>query len=333
MFAAVLLLLIFGCCAPAGSVLAAPFLVSDQNPLLAGVTPALPDIPPPPGESLLDLNLNVSNTLNRQGSPDGDEFLLLDEETVDFELHWRRRVDERWLLGVSVPWISRGGGRLDRFLSEYHRTLGLPNGDRSSQPDDRFLIRYQRRDGESLLLERPVSGFGDPSLLAGYLLREDERLVRAGYVRLGLPAGEEARLLGAGEPSLSGWLSSAWRPGATCSWTTDMGGLWFPGDRRGPAGERRVGAAFLSAALNRRIGPNLRLSSQLDWRSRIQREGRLKWLGSATLLTLGGQWRFHPGFWLVVAVTEDVQVSASPDVSLQFGLRMRLGGSDEDRLF
>ena len=303
---------------------AAPFLVADRNPLVVGTLDVLSDAPPPSnGASVFDFNLNVSNTLNRQGARGGDEFLLLDEETVDLELHWRRRFREQWLFGLSLPWISRGGGRLDRFLSEYHQTLGLPNGERPSQPDNRFLIQYDRKGETRLLLERPVSGFGDPSLLAGRITRDDANASRVWYARLRLPVGEDSQLLGAGQASLAGWLSTVWRPGNDWSWSTDVGALWQPGGRETPLGARRAGVAFGAAALTWRIRPAFRLSSQLDWRSRVFRDGRLKLLGSATLLTLGGQWRIYPGAWLVVAVTEDIQVSASPDVNLQVGLKLR----------
>jgi len=79
----------------------------------------LADTLPNPGRYLADMELYVAEAGIRYGV----------SETSDIEL--------------SIPVMRPLAGVLDPFLSNYHRTLGFPNGGREFRPDNRFVYRYR----------------------------------------------------------------------------------------------------------------------------------------------------------------------------------------------
>ncbi len=304
----------------AGSATAAPFQVRDQNPLIAGALPAFPQaFVPAPGHHHFSLDSTLSNTFNRQGHPGQSESLLVDGETAVTTIRWLAGVAPGWALGIDLPWYQHSGGRLDDFIDSYHHALGLPNGNRGSAQHNRLTIQHDSPGKLGFRLTRSRSGWGDVSIrLARALERSHERAATAG-LRLQLPSGDGQHLLGSGQPTLSGWLASVWQPMDRWAFSADFGVV----STQAPVGAAGRWRRFLwlgAGALSWRATPALQFAAQLDIHGPVARGSRLRMLGSAALLTLGGTLQLTSATRLVIAVTEDIQVSASPDVALQIGL-------------
>jgi len=72
---------------------------------------------------------------------------LADMELYVIEAGLRYGISESTDIEVDVPVMRPLAGVLDPFLRDYHRALGLPNGGRAFQPDNRFSYRYRSATG------------------------------------------------------------------------------------------------------------------------------------------------------------------------------------------
>jgi hypothetical protein len=144
-------------------------------------------------------------------SPDGTAFVLDGETTravFDVALGLGPRLD----LEVSIPLLRHGGGFMDGAIDWYHERLGFPDAGRHGFEKGRFLAGYAG-DGESLFLDRQVSGFGDAvvSLRALLIPQGARRPALAGSASVKLPTGDPDRLLGSGSTDLGASITLSHR--------------------------------------------------------------------------------------------------------------------------
>ena len=285
----------------------------------------LPDAKlPAVGQSLFDFRLNLSNTLNFQGGVGQAESLIIDAETTQIDLQWMKRINRLWLTGLSIPLVHHGRGELDGFIDNYHDALQLPQGDRRRRLQDQFQIFYKYGDEIRLDQRNSVSGIGDVSLLAGYVLDESEARNITVFSRLQLPTGEQRELTGRGKVNIAGWIAAAWKSEAMLAFSADFG-LAFSPDSDTVIGEHQDWIGFGSAAVQWNVNSKLNLVVQLDAHSTIFTDTNVDLLGSAVLMIMGGTLALKPGLNLEISVSEDIQVNASSDVSLQVGFSVLYG--------
>jgi hypothetical protein len=285
----------------------------------------LPDAElPAMGQSQFDFRINLSNTLNLQGGAGQAENLIIDAETTQVDLQWMKRINHRWLAGLSIPLVHHGSGELDGFIDNYHDVLQLPQGDRRKRPQDQFQIFYQKGDEIRFDQRNSVSGVGDISLLAGYALRESDTRKVTLFTRLQFPSGEQQELTGSGRTNIAGWIAATWKPEPVLALSADFGWVISPAART-VIGEHKELIGFGSGAIQWNVNSRLNLVIQLDAHSTIFTDGNVDLLGSAVLMIMGGTFELKPGLNLEISVSEDIQVNASPDVSLQVGFSVLYG--------
>ena len=95
------------------------------------------------------------------------------------------------------------------------------------------------------------------------------------------------------------------------------------GDLLADRSARWVGFQNLTAHWN--ASNKLYLQAQLDMHDSYVRASHVPLLGAATVLTCGGGYRTQSGWRLGFAVSEDVEINASPDVVFQFTIHPPLG--------
>jgi len=295
-----------------------PFPVTDQNPLTRGFYHPLPTAArwdsTDAGDQML---LTVANTTNMNRS--GSERLLVDAESLELRFLWSEDLDSNWRVRASVPIIHYGGGVLDPLISGFHSTFGLPQGSRPRRPNDAFAIEYSR-PGESIRIEQSYTGVGDMSIELGRQLTEQRTFALSVWGGIELPTGNAERLTGNGAVDAGVWFSGEWRPSGDVSFALTAGGT-----RQG-SGEllndrRAAWAGFQSLVVCWNASNQVYLQAQLDSHDPYVESSSIPMLGSASILTLGGGYRTLSGWRMGFSVSEDIKVTASPDVVFQFTVR------------
>jgi hypothetical protein len=314
------LLTLCGACAQA-----APFATRDQNPLLTGfgLPMPLPSLLAQDPGWHVDSSINWGSSAIDQGS--AREALTVDAETREVRFTLGRRMGERFAVQLQLPYFYIGGGVLDSFIDSFHDALGLPEGARPRQPQDALRIRYQR-DGVTLLDQRSSSsGIGEISLDLGYQLLTTQRSAVAGWVSLKLPTARESSLRGSGAVDVAISLaaerrwSTRWEAYAQASFTALGNGDLLPRQQRDFVASGMLGVTF-------QVIGGLHAKLQLDAHSAVFDGSDLDFLGKAAILNIGGEYRFENGWIFDAGVSEDIDVDASPDLVLLFGLRRGLRG-------
>jgi len=175
-----------------------PLLTRNQYiPFLAFYDP--PPLPAlPPSEWRLAAALDYSSLFQEQG--DDQTGGVVDMEVARLALHAGRRAGRRVAIDIEVPFIWTGGGFLDDFVSDWHSTFGLPNGNRDRAQSD--LHRYRLAiDGDTVIDDdRGGAGVGDLAATLTYLITRSDAPITAA-VRIGMKAptgGDEFSLRGSG---------------------------------------------------------------------------------------------------------------------------------------
>ena len=184
------------CAQAAGASL--PLLTRNQYiPFLAFFDP--PPLPAtPPHEWRLAVTLDYSSLFEEKRNEQNGG--VVDLEVGRAAIHAGRRVSRRIAVDVEVPFIWTGGGFLDDFISDWHGTFGLPNGNRDRASSG--LYRYHLTvDGQTVVdREKGGAGLGDVGTTLTYLLTEPDAPIAAA-VRFGVKAptaGNELSLRGSG---------------------------------------------------------------------------------------------------------------------------------------
>lgn len=308
-----------GCLLVAMGGQAAPFPTRDQNPLLAafGSGMPLPTELAGTGETRIDTVLNWSNTANSR--PSGNEAILVDLESREVRIAIERRVSERIALRMQIPYRQLNAGVLDSFIDGWHDVFGLPEGARVFLPRDEFRLAWFR-DGRALLdLREPVSGLGDVSLEAGYQWVTSHETAISVWATAEAPTGSRTKFLGNGEWDLGLSLNGRHALGSRSAVHWQVGGT-----RLGAGGPlapwQKEWVAYLSGSIEYGVWRGLFLKAQVDAHTAAY-ESQADLLGSAVILTVGGDYRFASGWLLDIGISEDVEVAASPDVNFCFALR------------
>lgn len=312
------LALILGGLALADERLADAFPLRSHNPVLQvyGLPAFRTEQLVAPGGFDINLSYDVANDAD-----DADretELLVIDAETAILNLSVRRRIGERFEVGIDVPYVRHSGGNLDRLIYEFHDLVGLSNSARAG-PDDQFRLLFEQR-GETLLdMTSPVAGLGDVQVSAA--MTWGKATLR---VAVKAPTGDAARLTGSGAMDFSVGVYGG-RTAMLFDRELDLSG--FVGVLKLGDGDvlptlQRGTVPYAGAALRWHATPRLSLATQLYVQGQYL-DADLGELGGNTFqLAFGGDYRFAGDAWLLrIAIAEDIAAAAAPDFALHLSIR------------
>lgn len=304
-----------------------PFYTQNQSPLVQIY--GLPYIGNaavlPPGKADLRTILDYASNYVEDSNP--RESILLDGESARLTLDARYGITRDFEVGAAIPYVVRGGGFLDSFIIDYHKSLGFSQGGRDQAPRNRLLTQYQKDRQTLLRVSESGGGIGDVQLTGGFqLYRGGEKLSRAAAVRasLKLPTGDSGELHGSGSTDLALWLTASEDYPSSLGRFTIFGaagvmgmteGDVLPDQQRKVAGFGAVGAGWSPARW-------IAFKAQANWHTAFYRDSDLRELNAASVqLTIGGALAFTETIQLDVGVTEDLIIKTAPDVVFHLALR------------
>ncbi len=306
------------CLSPAAA--AEPFVVRNQNPLLApfGLPNPLPARLPATG--LLAANLHWGNAAYAETR--GDAEFVVDAETLELRLRYERPLGARFALYAELPWRRTWAGALDGIIDGWHDITGLPGDAREGLPRDQLLIEYSVGDVSRYRFDTPGSGPGDLVVGLGYQLLASDRSALSAWLGAKAPTGDADELTGSGAADVALSLAGARVLGARLRVFGQADAVWLgKGDLLPALQERVAWSAMAGASWN--AWRTLDLTVQLAGNSRVFDAGGAL-AGDALVLVFGGTWRTAGGWRLDLSVSEDVDVNASPDVVFNFGVSRAL---------
>ncbi|MBN8549274.1 MAG: DUF3187 family protein [Deltaproteobacteria bacterium] len=167
------------------------------------------------GHNLFSFTSAWSNSAIRK------DHYTIDDETVVMEAAARHGLSEQWEVGFLLPFRTEGGGVLDPFINGWHRTFGLPRGDRPHMPDDKHNVSGEDSDGE-FDFGKTGFGLGTPELSTRYCFNP----TLCSGLTIGLPApsiqyGQQGVALGTDVVQSIDFTEFSFSYG---------GALWFYGD-------------------------------------------------------------------------------------------------------
>ena len=312
--------------------IATPLRIVNLNPfhILYGVPSSFGTPVLAPGSTELVASMDIASHL--RGGVSGREVVAIDGETYRQGLSLRHGFGNGWEYLLDLSFVSHKPGGLDSFIEEWHRTFGLPQGDRLITPRDRLTLIYADSDGTHVDIESSVSSVGDVSLGLGYALpsppfSNDGMTLRS---MLKLPTGDEDDLTGSGGFSVSAWAETSgslsastasreWLYSATLGLLVGQAPPNLPG-----IGGRFI--AFGRFGVTWQLSADFNLTTQVDIHSSPYGVSAVSPLSDpVVMIGIGGSWRFSEDMMLEIAVTEDDGTfHAAPDTGLHVALRWRL---------
>lgn len=263
----------------------------------------------------LSASLNISNTINVENP--GNENLFIDGETTQLNLIVDYGINEVQQLRLRIPFIRHGAGSLDGFIDDFHDFFGFPQGHRPNYANNQFSFLYQVNSVDLIHIDQANQGIGDISLDSGYQIRRDQWGASSIWASLKLPTGDAEQLNGSGAADLALWWAS--ERSFAHDWHRYLNlGVLLLGHGEVLANQQRSKVLFGTAGLQWRVIPVLSLNVQLDFHSAFYDDTSLEFLGDSIQISSGGHIRLSHDSRLEIAVIEDIQVGASPDVTFHF---------------
>ncbi len=267
----------------------------------------------------VDLALEVAN--NFTDKTRAADTAVHDGETYLTTLSVSRALgaQQRFEIGVEVPYLSHTDGHLDGFIDGFHDLFGFPDAGRSDAPRNVLDHQVVVAGVTYADFQRPKGHLGDVRAWFGYQgLRGAERsLALRGMVKF--PTGSVDTLTGSEATDFAIWVEYADSRllRALGLETSLMAGAVLLGDGElAPAAQRDV-AGFFHFGLQLPLGKRLRLHGQLDAHTELLDSPLRQIGGSALQGTLGGRIQLGQRFWLDLGVVENLTTKSAPDVTFQ----------------
>ena len=261
-----------------------------------------------------------------------NESLLLDGETYRAAFKLRYGLSEQSDLSITLPFIAHSGGFADNAISGWHKTFGLPDGNRVNRPDNTLDYRYHRNGQNLIELNQSTKGLGDIRLDYRYRINRDcnNSSKKAGsnpirsLIQMGikLPTGNQGRLTGSGATTLSTSIQLMQTHIANAknwSWHASGGALWISGG--GLLNSIKNDWVFYgSGGISWQATDNIALKMQLESHSAIYKSSTEE-LGHTTgQLVIGLSAKISPRTIIDLYFTEDVVLHSSPDIGIGFAI-------------
>lgn len=246
---------------------------------------------------------------------DGETWIL----SQSLEFNW-----QDYQIGVMIPWLKHGPGKLDRSIYTFHDLLQLPQNGRTDDRHDEIYWRLEMDSNEISTLNQSTHRLGDIQLHLTTALNNPQWQINA---MLKLPSGRFSKQSGS-EALDAGIAFSQANPDwlAKRSWLSKHAlsfwwgsGLTYVGksdkldamDQYPLAATFRVGMAWKSTE-------HWQIKGQLDSNSPLF-DSEIRELGWMPVqASLSGQYRFSDTRYLSATIIEDLRPRVTPDVIFSF---------------
>ena len=252
-----------------------------------------------------------------------DESLVLDGETTRLEFGFRYGLTRRLEFGVRIPYVWHETGTFDSLVEDWHKALGLPQGQRARREKDLLEFSYRQNDEEIFDYQSRSDGIGDIRLTAGYRLSSGTNYRSALRFGVKLPTGESEEFHGSGGTDVSVGIAGDWdtvfnQERLNAFYRAHVNYIGEP-DLLPDRYEEIVWQ--LSAGLGYFVTPSFELRAQTIART-ANYDSKIETLGQNSFwLMFGANIRVSRNYLLSLGVAEDIKVRSAPDVSFQLSLR------------
>lgn len=304
-----------------------PFRTINQSPLVQifGLPSETGAQITPPGKVSASLTQDIAN--NFTSNTTSGESLSLDGESWRWVVSARYGFGDRFEAGLELPVIVQGGGIWDGFITDWHKTFGLPQGGRDTAAKDQLRYTYTKDGVRKLDMSRSGTGIGDITLTAGMKLydlqEEGSHDSLALRTSLKLPSGDSSLLMGSGSTDFSLYLC-----GSMTNFT-EWGSLALYGSLGGMAlttgdvlsDQQNNAAGFGTLGIGWGPAEWISFKLQLNANTPLYHGSSLDELSNGSLMLVsGGALKLPGNYRLDIGVSEDIAVSTAPDVALHLGL-------------
>lgn len=320
-----LLSLTFSCLGPAAQADSAPLYLRNQSPFLQ-----IFGLPGPQGGTLtpagkLQTSLEVALANHADSVTTPDESLTVDGESYFLDAVLRYGINDRWEVGVDLPYVAHSNGRFDNLIEGWHDLFGLSNSQRDGASNE-LQFAYQRAGTGAYRLDDAGGGIGDVRLTGAYRLRSGTdggpALALRGMVKL--PTGSEAELRGSGATDFAVSLEATTQR-SLAGRALDLfaqGGALRLGDGRILADQQKSSVPFGALGLRWQWTADIDLRAQAAVQGPYYSSGLDALGGTTSNLTLGGGMALRSlGLKLDIAIIEDLISDATPDFGMYLSVR------------
>ena len=268
----------------------------------------------------LQQSLDISNSLNSQS--DNSQNLLVDFESYYLNTRLTRALNKNWSLTLDIPMLHRGTGIFDSAIDSWHKALGLPRASRPNVANNQFAIRYSQNSIPQVQILQSSTELGDISANIGYHLKQSPGLQIVLWIGAELPSGNATQLAGNAHTDVSLTLAATLMPFPR--WQIDMNlGVVAPGGNLIASNPTADNVWYAYLAADWQLIDWLQLRVQLESHQSYFVNSTLGLMDKANVIVFGGTININKCNLLDIGVSEDIDVGASPDISVLFSWRYR----------
>jgi Protein of unknown function (DUF3187) len=269
-------------------------------------------------QSLWSSSLVITNTINIEKN--NAESIYLDYETYRFNLSYQYGLNENWNLKLDVPLIHQSGGIFDSAIEKWHKFFGLPRGQRPLVDQNQYDVQYDYQSQSLVNLDETSTTLGDIQIAAARSLVENQNTTMSLWTSIKLPTGDKNKLSGSGATDFSAWLAMNQRLSQNWLLNLNAGAVVLGGNSYQdiPLSDSAIyGHIMLGWLMTDAVNIKLQLQGHTSYYEKSQ----LKILGDTYFLTFGTTIKINNCQQLDIAMSEDIKVGASPDISLLINWR------------
>lgn len=268
-------------------------------------------------------SLAITNTLNIQSN--NNESITLDYEAYRFNLAYQYGLDENWALKLDIPVIHQSSGFFDSAIDDWHDIFGLPRGKRPTVEHDQYSLRYDYLSQSLIDLDETSASLGDIQIAFARSVLADKDTSISLWAGIKLPTGDKNKLNGSGATDLSAWL--AMNQQLNDNWLVNLNaGAVVLGDNTYQGMPLSDYALYGHVMLGWLITDTINLKVQLQGHTSYYDKSQLDILADTYFLTFGTSIKISSCQQLDFAISEDIKVDSSPDISLLINWRSYTSG-------
>ena len=299
------------------------FTIRSHNPFLQifGLPPLQSAMLARRGETNFGISFDIANHAETGDNP--LEEIAIDGESYFITLSWRRRVSNRFELGIDLPFVAHGQGHLDNAIESWHDAFGMSNSKRKG-PSNQLGFFYARDGITRYELTSPSNGIGDIQLSAALSIKESSRANVSVRSSIKLSTGDANKLHGSGgtDFSLGVYASDTYTVFARDLGVSGFIGGLILGDGEVLTSFQRSAVPYAGVAANWHATERLGLVAQLYAQGAYFDSDLNELGGESVQLTIGLSYRLKRRPWLLkFAVVEDPVANASNDFGLHFTIQ------------